>query len=115
MAEARKVVKLKLNDGQVYAIFDTGAIHVDDSGQISTGDQIIDNILINENKFIIEIDDMPVGQYTDYYLVQKTGDNTIKRKRRTEVLEDIGGASFNMDETTGTLTFKVGAQEENSD
>ena len=112
MAENRKVVKLKLNDGQIYSIFDTGAIHINDQGRLVTGNSIVDNVLINQNKFIIEIDDLPVDQAADYYLVQKTGDPNIKRKQRKEVLKDIGGASFSIDSSTGTLSLKLGAQDE---
>ena len=55
MAEDRKVVKLKLNDGQIYSIFDTGAIHLNDQGRLVTGNFIVDNVLIDQDKFIIEI------------------------------------------------------------
>ena len=111
--ETRKVIKLKLNDGHIYMVCDTGAIHIDDNGRLVTGNGVVDNVLINQNKFIIEIDDMPVDEYTDYYLVQKAGDTNVKRKRRKEVLKDIGGASFNIDSSTGTLSLKIGAQDEN--
>jgi len=110
--EARKVVKLRLNDGNVYSIFDTDAMRINDQGKLITGNLIIDNILINQNKFIIEIDDMPVEQAADFYLVQEEGESVIKRKRRTDVLKDIGGASYEMDGTTGVLRLYTGLPEE---
>lgn len=113
MAENRKVVKLKLNDGQIYSIFDTGAIHLDDNGRLVTGNSIVDNVLINQDKFIIEIDDLLVDQAADYYLVQKTGDPNIKRKQRKEVLKDIGGYSASIDAESGILNLKLGAEDEN--
>lgn len=111
--ETRKVVKLKLNDGQIYSIFDTGAIHVNDQGRLVTGNFIVDNVLINDNKFIIEIDDIPIDQTADYYLVQINGVQTIKRKKRKDVLKDIGGTSYNIDSEHGILQLQVGLQDNN--
>ena len=112
MAEDRKVVKLKLNDGQIYSIFDTGAIHLNDQGRLVTGNFIVDNVLIDQDKFIIEINDLPVDQAADYYLVQQSGSFSIQRRQRKDVLKDIGGASYDIDAEHVILQLQVGVKEE---
>lgn len=112
MAEL-KIVKVKLNDGKVYAIRDTGAVHYDpDLKKILTGNDIVDNIVINDaHKFIIQIGDTDMRIENLLSIDRTTG--LIVARDAKKVLKDIGGASYAFDDNTGVLSVKTGSQEDN--
>ena len=104
-----KITKLKLSDGNIYSFFDTNAIHYDKTqGKILVGNEFIDNVLIQNNLFILEIDDMPVEDIT-HYVTQDETTGEIGRLDKNKVLEYIGGCSYKMEEN-GVLSLKIGKQ-----
>ena len=110
MADNVKITKLKLSDGNIYSFFDKDALHFDiDSGKLLVGDTFIDNVLIQNNLFILEIDDVDVNEYTKI-LVQNDATGEIAKRDKNKMLEDIGGCSYNLDEQTGVLSLKIGKQ-----
>ena len=111
MAEL-KIVKIKLNDGKTYAIRDTGAIHYDAATKkILTGNDIVDNILINdEHKFILQIGDTEATVENLLSVDRTTG--LIVARDAKKVLKDIGGTSYSLDGDTGVLSLKIGSQED---
>lgn len=110
-----KIRKIKLNNGQVYSFFDSGALRLDDENRLviddltsPTGVSFIDELIINGNLSIIEVDDVPVTDDIDNVLVQDTTTGEIKKRTTDKLLEDIGGTAYQMDDSTGTLSLKIG-------
>lgn len=105
------IKKIKLSDGSVYSIFDEGALRLDpESNKLLTGNQIVDNVIIAGNLSILEIDDVPLDATIDNVLVQDATTGQIKKRSTDKLLEDIGGISYSIDNTSGTLSFKLGKQ-----
>ena len=105
------IKKIKLSDGSVYSIFDEGALRLDpESNKLLTGNQVVDNVIIAGNLAILEIDDVPLDAAIDNVLVQDATTGQIKKRSTDKLLEDIGGISYSIDNTSGTLSFKLGKQ-----
>ena len=105
------IKKIKLSDGSVYSIFDEGALRVDpESNKLLTGNQVVDNVIIEGNLSILEIDDVPLDAAIDNVLVQDATTGQIKKRSTDKLLKDIGGISYSIDNTSGTLSFKLGKQ-----
>ena len=106
------IKKIKLSDGSVYSIFDEGALRLDpESNKLLTGNKVVDNVIIEGNLSILEIDDVPLDAAIDNVLVQDATTGQIKKRSTNKLLEDIGGISYSIDNTSGTLSFKLGKQE----
>ena len=105
------IKKIKLSDGSIYSIFDEGALRLDPvSNKLLTGNQVVDNVIIEGNLSILEIDDVPLDAAIDNVLVQDATTGQIKKRSTDKLLEDIGGISYSIDNTSGTLSFKLGKQ-----
>lgn len=105
------IKKIKLSDGSVYSIFDEGALRLDpESNKLLTGNQVVDNVIIEGNLSILEIDDVPLDAAIDNVLVQDATTGQVKKRSTDKLLEDIGGISYSIDNTSGTLSFKLGKQ-----
>ena len=105
------IKKIKLSDGSVYSIFDEGALRLDpESNKLLTGNQVVDNVIIEGSLSILEIDDVPLDATIDNVLVQDATTGQIKKRSTDKLLEDIGGISYSIDNTSGTLSFKLGKQ-----
>lgn len=105
------IKKIKLSDGSVYSIFDEGALRLDpESNKLLTGNQVVDNVIIEGNLSILEIDDVPLDAAIDNVLVQDATTGQIKKRSTDKLLEDIGGISYSIDNASGTLSFKLGKQ-----
>ena len=105
------IKKIKLSDGSVYSIFDEGALRLDpESNKLLTGNQVVDNVIIEGNLSILEIDDVPLDAAIDNVLVQDATTGQIKKRSTDKLLEDIGGISYSIDNTSGTLSFQLGKQ-----
>lgn len=105
------IKKIKLSDGSVYSIFDEGALRLDpESNKLLTGNKVVDNVIIEGNLSILEIDDVPLDAAIDNVLVQDATTGQIKKRSTDKLLEDIGGISYSIDNTSGTLSFKLGKQ-----
>ena len=105
------IKKIKLSDGSVYSIFDEGALRLDpESNKLLTGNQVVDNVIIEGNLSILEIDDVPLDAAIDNVLVQDAITGQVKKRSTDKLLEDIGGISYSIDNTSGTLSFKLGKQ-----
>ena len=73
--------------------------------------EVVDNVIIEGNLSILEIDDVPLDAAIDNVLVQDATTGQIKKRSTDKLLEDIGGISYSIDNTSGTLSFKLGKQE----
>lgn len=105
------IKKIKLSDGSVYSIFDEGALRLDpESNKLLTGNKVVDNVIIEGNLSILEIDDVSLDAAIDNVLVQDATTGQIKKRSTDKLLEDIGGISYSIDNTSGTLSFKLGKQ-----
>ena len=60
MADTLRIKKIKLNDGSVYAIFDEGSLRLNDNNVLITGNDTVDNVIINGSLQITEIDDYKI-------------------------------------------------------
>ena len=105
------IKKIKLSDGSVYSIFDEGALRLDpESNKLLTGNQVVDNVIIEGNLSILEIDDVPLDAAIDNVLVQDATTGQIKKRSTDKLLEDIGGISYSIDNTSAMRAFKLRKQ-----
>lgn len=110
MADNLRIKKIKLSNGSVYSIFDEGSLHLNENNVLITGNSIVDEAILDGHLYITEIDDIPVSQSIDNVLVQDSTTGEIKKRTTNKLLEDIGGISYNMDETNGILSLQIGKQ-----
>ena len=69
---------------------------------------MVDDAILNGHFYIRTIDYINVA--VDNVLTQNTSTGEIMKRDADKLLEDIGGASYNMDATNGTLSLKIGKQ-----
>lgn len=102
------IKKIKLSDGSVYSIFDEGALRLNSEGKLVTGNIVVDEVIVNNNLYIIEVDDVPVEQEINNVvtMVQENGKWTMKKRSTNYLLKDIGGTSHEVDDNI--LTLKIG-------
>lgn len=105
-----RIKKIKLSNGSIYSIFDEGSLHLNDDDVLITGNSIVDKVILEGHLYITEIDDVPVATNISNVLVQDSLTGEIKKRSIDYLLEDIGGISYNMDESTGVLSLKFGKQ-----
>ena len=104
-----KIKRIKLSDGTICDIFDTGALRLE-NGILVTGNATVDNIIISKGLQITTIDDIPVQQAIHNVLVQDITSNEIKKRTTNQLLSDIGGFSCSVDNDSATIIFKQGKQ-----
>ena len=109
MADNR-IKKIKLSNGSVYSIFDEGSLRLNSNNILITGNSIVDEVILEGNLYITEVDDIPITSNIDNVLVQDSVTGEIKKRSTDYLLEDIGGISYNMDDTNGILSLKFGKQ-----
>lgn len=103
--ETKRIKKIKLNDGQVYSIFDNGALRLSDDNKLITGNEVVDQVIFNNNLYITEIDDVAVADYSNLLVIK--ADGKVGAVSKDRLLSDIGGVSrFNLD--NGVLSLKIG-------
>ena len=108
MPDAGKIRRIELIDGSVYTIFDEGAIRQNAQGVLVTGNAIVDEAILDGKLYIKSIDYINVA--VDNVLTQDSSTGEIKKRDANYLLEDIGGASYNMDDPNGVLSLKIGKQ-----
>lgn len=107
-----KLTKITLNNGQTISFHDTGAIHYDSTGRLVVGDARIDNMILRRGLTIVQLEDVTASEFEDSKIViQDKTTGVIKGHSADNLLEDIGGCSYSLD-NEGTLTLKLGKQEE---
>lgn len=109
MPDVGRIRRIELTNGDVYTIFDEGAIRQNAQGVLVTGNDIVDDAILNGHFYIRSIDYINVA--VDNVLTQDSSTGEIKKRDADKLLEDIGGASYNMNDATGTLSLKIGKQE----
>lgn len=108
------VKKIQFSDGTVRYVYDTGAARKEDldnylpltggiiDGNIEvTGDAIFNSLAIQDISWV------EVGADIDNVLVHDN-DGGISKRSTDDLLEDIGGISYNIDDQNGILKFKIG-------
>lgn len=100
------IKKVKLSDGSVYAFFDNGALRLNENNILVTGDEVVDQVIIQKNLTIIEIDNVPVEQEIDNVLVQDKTTGRIMKRSTDQLLADIGGISCEVENST--FSVKIG-------
>ena len=100
------IKKVKLSDGSVYAFFDNGALRLNENNILVTGDEVVDQVIIQKNLIIIEIDNVPVEQAIDNALVQDKTTGRIMKRSTDQLLADIGGISCEVENST--FSVKIG-------
>ena len=100
------IKKVKLSDGSVYAFFDNGALRLNENNILVTGDEVVDQVIIQKNLIIIEIDNVPVEQAIDNVLVQDKTTGRIMKRSTAQLLADIGGISCEVENST--FSVKIG-------
>lgn len=90
MANTNKIRKIKLSNGQVYSIFDEGALRLNDEGKLVTGNIVVDDILINTSATIASIDELPLAQTDMKVLVRNKTTGVIGYQDVRQVLKSLG-------------------------
>lgn len=110
MADKLFIKKIKLSDGQVYYLCDDEAAKKADlsnylpltGGELS-GNLEVDAEIATKKLQISEI--QVIDSVPDYFLVEGI-DGEVQKRHKDNILGDIGGVSFAVNE--GTLSLKVG-------
>lgn len=105
-----RIKKIKLEGGQIYSIFDEGALRLNDQGILITGNDVVDKVILDGHLSIISVDDVPVNNSITNVLVQDTTTGDIKKRSTNQLLEDIGGYTCKVSDN-GTLSLQVGKQD----
>lgn len=107
------IKKIILSDGSVHYLYDVTAARATDldnylrlSGGTLTGDTAIDALLTANNLKVIQVDDRDLA--VDNVLTWDSSDGDIQKRSADNLLEDIGGISYSVNEDTGVLSFKIG-------
>lgn len=100
------IKKVKLSDGSVYSFFDNGALRLNENNILITGNNVVDQVIIQKNLTIIEIDDVPIEQTIDNVLVQDKTTGRIMKRSTDQLLADIGGISCSVEGST--FSVKIG-------
>lgn len=97
------IKKIKLSNGDIYSIFDEGALRLAADGRtIITGRAVVDDPIIDGHLSIIEIDDIPLAQSNEIVLVQGT-DGRIQKQNIRQVLRDLGVITASVENEILTL------------
>ena len=107
MADTNKyIAKIKLSDNSVYYIKDLNALHL--SGGTLTGDLEVDAKLKAHDLYILETEYLTETQTPTNVLVLDEETGQVKKRSTNNLLKDIGGVSYSIDEASGTLSLKLG-------
>ena len=106
IVEEGTIRRIELSDGSIYTIFDEGAIRQNADGVLVTGNAIVDSAILDGHFYIKSIDFIDVA--VDNVLTQNSSSGEIMKRDADKLLEDIGGASYNMDSEEGILALKIG-------
>lgn len=104
----QRIRKIKLSSGQCYQIYDAGALRLNENNVLVTGDDVVDEVIVQYNLKIAEIDDVPVTDSISAVLVRDPVTGEIKQRTVNQLLMDIGGISYDLHNDTGVLEFKLG-------
>lgn len=107
--EEKVIKKVKLSDGSVYSVFDNDSFRLNQDGILVTGNGVVDKVILQGHLYITQIDDIDVA--VDNVLTQNASTGEIMRRDADKLLEDIGGASYKMNDSTGVLSLKIGKQQ----
>lgn len=117
MANIKKITLVNAEgEEQVFSIFDEGALRLNSDKILVTGNTIVDEVILKGHFKISKIDDVPVGTAIDNVMVAYnvgTAESPVyevRKRSKDALLNDIGGTSYSMDESTGTLKLQVGKQ-----
>ena len=107
------IKKIVLSDGSTHYLYDVTAARATDlenylslSGGTVTGDTTIDAMLIANNLRVVSIDDRDIA--VTNVLTWDSEDGEVQRRNADNLLEDIGGISYSVNENDGILSFKIG-------
>ena len=107
------IKKVQLSNGEVYHIYDAGAARITDlegympldGGEI-TGNLQVDQEIITNNLSILALEYVEEEHEITNVLVEEDGE--IKKRSTDLLLKDIGGTSYSVDQSEGTLILKRG-------
>ena len=92
------IKKIKLSNGNIYSIFDQGALRLDTTtNKIITGVGVVDEAILDGHLSITEIDDVPLAQ-VQYPVLIQGANGEIKQQDIRQVLKNLGLITARMDE-----------------
>ena len=84
------IKKIKLSNGNIYSIFDQGALRLDPTSKvILTGVDPVDEAILQGHLSITEIDDIPLVDF-DYKVLVQDSNGEIKKRELRQVLAELG-------------------------
>jgi len=108
------VKKIQFADGTVRYVYDTGAARKEDlnnylplTGGTIDGDLNVTGDINLKSLKVEDVSWVEVGTDIDNVLVHDN-DGGISKRSTDDLLEDIGGISYNIDDQNGILKFKIG-------
>ena len=113
MADKLYIKKIMLSDGNIYYLCDAEAAREADlqnylplEGGTISGNLTVDQMIITQGLTITGFE--YITEPPENVLVEQGGQ--IKKRSTEYLLEDIGGSSYNVDQSVGVLSFKIGKQ-----
>lgn len=116
------IKKIKLSDGSVHYLYDTGAARAEQlgnylpltggslTGNLQVGDTLIANTDGSFSVGTVTVTSIELESNSPSYVVTTDDTGELKKRSTDVLLEDIGGCSYVMDTTNGILKLKTGKQ-----
>ena len=112
MPNEKYIKKIKLSDGSVYYVYDINAPRKTDLDNYlpKTGGTITGNLTVDQKLAAgsLQIESIEFQSTTTDNVLIQSADGTIKKRSADKLLEDIGGCSYTMDDSSGVISFKIG-------
>lgn len=108
------IKKIKLSNGNVYSIFDEGALRLIDYKDpttqvvrkvIGTGNSVVDQVIIEQQLTIAEIDDIDISKYDGKVIARDKDTGILHEVSLRKLLNDLGVITASVDED-GTLSLE---------
>ena len=108
------IKKVQLSNGDIYYVYDEGAARLSDldnyvpiNGGTITGNLQVDQQITTNGLYVLALEYITEEHEITNVLVADS-DGEIKKRSTDLLLNDIGGTSYSMDTTNGTLILKRG-------
>ena len=109
MSTEHVIKKIRLSNGILYTIYDNTALRIDpETGKLITGERAIDKLILGDTDLVItNVILAPATESIDnVLLVDEEG--KVKKRSTDDLLKDIGGISYVMEDDNETLALYIG-------
>ena len=111
---SNRIKKIKLTDGNIYSIFDEGALRLNENGVVLTGSTPVDTIILQNHLAIDMIDGVALSELNPdvMFIVKETDSegnehNIVKKASLSRAREILGIVDYRFAQSSGTLYLEA--------